>query len=398
MRRCADGWVSLLAGSLVACGATDRHASPDAAPSPVPASTAAAPMPSVSTRPAATAAVLAPSAAPTVATSAAPSPSASAEPAVLAPVHFVGRFDRDPPGPGATSTWSGTAFHARVRGTGASLRLSGASGVFYEVRVDGERARVFSTQKGERSYPLFNGRPLATYDVEVYRRNEASAGKSTYRGFEVTGGELVPSPPPYAHRIEVLGDSITCGYGTEGPRGCHFSHATESAYVSYAAVAARELNASAHLVCFSGKGLIQNYGGGKHEPMPQLYGRTLLHDKRDTWDFGRYRADAVVINLGTNDISAELEHDDFIDAYVALLERARKLHPKAWLVAIRWEHWGTSKQHLVSDAVKRFADPRLLEIQFNIKRDEGMGCDAHPSAETHARLGKRLADLLRDRL
>jgi len=327
----------------------------------------------------------------------APSAVASAAPE-LSEVHFVGRFDRDPPGPGATSTWSGTAFHARVRGTGASIRLSGASGVYFEVRVDGERARVFSTQRGERSYSLFRGRSLATYEVEVYRRNEASAGKVTYQGFEVDGGELVPSPPPYARRIEVLGDSITCGYGTEGPKGCTFSHATESAYVSYAAVAARALNASAHLVCFSGKGLIQNYGGGKHEPMPQLYGRTLLHDKHDTWDFGHYPADVVVINLGTNDISAELEHDDFIEAYVSLLERARRLHPRALLVAIRWEHWGTSKQHLVSDAVKRFSDDRLLEIQFNIERDEGMGCDGHPSAETHGRLGKKLADLLRDRI
>lgn len=396
MRWRANGWITVLAtGLFCACGATERRASPDAAPNPAPSSTPTPP--SVATSSPVASATAAPTAAPVM--SATPAPSAhTTAPEDLAPVHFVGRFDRDPPGPGATSTWSGTAFHARVRGTGASIRLSGASGVFYEVRVDGERARVFSTQRGERSYPLFNGRPLGTYDVEVYRRNEASAGKSTYQAFEVEGGELVPSPPPYAHRIEVLGDSITCGYGTEGPKGCHFSHATESAYVSYAAVAARELDAAAHLVCFSGKGLIQNYGGGKHEPMPQLYGRTLLHDKRDTWDFGRYTADAVVINLGTNDISAELEHDDFIDAYVALLKRARRLHPEALLVAIRWEHWGTSKQHLVSDAVKRFADPKLIEVQFNIKRDEGMGCDAHPSAETHARLGKKLADLLRDRL
>jgi len=392
--------VGLLASS---CGTTDlRKSSPFPGPnSPAPSLRASASSPTDFSGTALSATVRA-ALPPAIATSTAratlsPVPSTS-PPEALAKVHFVGRFDRDPPGPGATFTWSGTAFHAQVRGTGASIRLSGASGVYFEVRVDGERARVFSTQRGARSYPLFRDRPLGIYEVEVYRRNEASAGKVTYRGFDVDGGELVASPPPHRRRIEVLGDSITCGYGTEGPKGCTFSHATESAYVSYAAVAARALDASAHLICFSGKGLIQNYGGGKHEPMPQLYGRTLLHDKRDTWDASRYAADVVVVNLGTNDISAELDHDAFVDAYVALLKRARRLHPEALLVAIRWEHWGTSKQHLVSDAVARVPDDRLLEVQFNIKRDEGMGCDAHPSTKTHARLGKSLAELLRRHL
>lgn len=333
--------------------------------------------------------------------SAAPLPEASGPPAGSEPsarVHFVGRFDRTPPGPGATSTWSGTTFRARVEGTGATIRLDGAAGVYFEVRVDGVRERVFSTQRGPHAYRLFAGRPKAAYEVEVYRRNEAAAGKITYRGWDVDDGAIVPTPWPYRRRIEVLGDSITCGYGTEGPKGCTFSAATESAYVGYAAVAARALDASAHLICFSGKGLIQNYGGGTHEPMPTLYGRTLLHDDTDTWDFARYPADVVVVNLGTNDISAPLDHDAFVVAYVGLLTRVRRRQPGALIVAIRWAHWGQSRQHLISDAVANVDDDHLLEVPFRIDRDEGLGCDAHPSAQTHARLGAELAAAIEARL
>jgi hypothetical protein len=53
-----------------------------------------------------------------------------------------------------------------------------------------------------------------------------------------------------------IGDSITAGYGvlcnvSEAP----FTAETESAYHTYAAVAARALDADAHVIAYSGKGV-----------------------------------------------------------------------------------------------------------------------------------------------
>lgn len=320
----------------------------------------------------------------------------------------MGRFEGT--GRGARSSWSGASLHTRVEGTGANLRLAGDEGIYFEVFVDGASERVFFTQEGERSYPLFAGKPRGTHEVVVYRRNEATAGVFTYLAFEpppavtaaasgATDWRLVPSPRPFRHRIEVLGDSITCGYGADGPEGCTFSNATESAYLTYAAIAARAVGAEAHLVCYSGKGLLQNYGGNRFEPMPELYGRTLLQDTaNDTWDFGRYRPEAVVINLGTNDISADFEDEDFIGAYLKLLRRVRRLHPEALIVAVRWKHWGPSKTALVREAVKRFGDDHTEELLFDVRKGEGHGCDKHPSRATHQRLGETLAQLLASHL
>ncbi len=62
-------------------------------------------------------------------------------------------------------------------------------------------------------------------------------------------------PEPRQRRLLFIGDSITAGYGvlcndSVGP----FSPETESAFHAYAAVAARALEADAHVIAYSGKG------------------------------------------------------------------------------------------------------------------------------------------------
>ena len=109
---------------------------------------------------------------------------------------------------------------------------------------------------------------------------------------EVEGGAVVPSPWPYSHRIEFIGDSLTCGYGIEGAKAtCGFAGDPESAFSTYAMTASRDLDAAAHVICFSGKGVHQNYGGDLNEPMPVLYPRTLTGsaDRRSRPAAGRQR-------------------------------------------------------------------------------------------------------------
>jgi hypothetical protein len=50
----------------------------------------------------------------------------------------------------------------------------------------------------------------------LWRRTEANNyAPSQFFGLDFGGGTLLPMPAP-AHKIEVIGDSITCGYGNEG--------------------------------------------------------------------------------------------------------------------------------------------------------------------------------------
>ena len=317
---------------------------------------------------------------------------ADVEPA-MALVHRVGRFDdSDPERP--ASSWSGTSFRTRIDGEELSVRLDGAAGVFFQIVVDGAPAGRFETGGGEASYPLVAGLGAGQHDVEIYRRNEGFFGDVRFLGFEPGGaGELVLSPSPYAYQLEFIGDSITCGYGVEGPdENCNFSGDTESAYVSYAAIAARALGASAHLIAYSGKGVHQNYGGDMTEPMPELYGRTLTQDPNLAWDFAAYVPDAVIVNLGTNDFSAPIQGADFVADYVALLGEIRGNYPNAAIFCVSWTGWGADNQAHVATAVQTFGDPGVHEVEFTIDAQDGWGCDYHPSVVTHQKLGAQLAE------
>ena len=62
-------------------------------------------------------------------------------------------------------------------------------------------------------------------------------------------------PLPRDRRLLFIGDSITAGYGVLcNDSAAPFTPDTESAYHTYAAVAARALNADAHVIAYSGKG------------------------------------------------------------------------------------------------------------------------------------------------
>jgi len=313
----------------------------------------------------------------------------------LADVHLVGRFDTTD---GTVASWSGSSALTTMKGPTASVRLAGADGIWFEIVVDGVSVGRFETTGGEQLYPLADNLGDGEHTIEIVRRNEAFFGTFELRGFEPVAA-IVKTPYPYAHSIELLGDSLTCGYGIEGSSAnCNFSGATESAYSAYGLVAARALQAAAHVVCYSGKGVHQNYGGNLDEPMPVLYPRTFVGSATPEWDASRFPAEVVVVNLGTNDFSAALDNGAFVADYVDLLSTVRARHPGAYLLAITWAHWGASKEALVTQAVTTFGDANSGTLRFAIDPNDGLGCDYHTNVVTNEKLGLLLADTLRERL
>lgn len=314
----------------------------------------------------------------------------------VADVHFIGRYDTTGT---PRATWSGSSVLARFTGSAVAARLDGAADLWFEIVIDGASVGRLVTTGGEQLYPLASGLSGAEHEVEIVRRNEGFFGELSFLGFEVTDGEIVPSEWPYAHRIEFIGDSLTCGYGIEGPNAeCDFAGDTESAYSTYAMAASRELDAAAHVICYSGKGVHQNYGGDTNEPMPVLYPRTFTGSANPTWEPSEFSADVVVVNLGTNDFSAALDEGAFVADYVTLLETARARHPSAYLLAITWAHWGGNNEALVEEAVAAFDDPDSGTLQFSIDPADGLGCDYHTNMITNAKLGALLRDTLKSRL
>lgn len=313
-------------------------------------------------------------------------PGASLEPAV----HFVGRVDTsDPAGP--RFAWSGTGVVASFSGTSVTLRLDDTGSNQFTVVLDGELAPTLVTTAGPNDYVLATEIAPGTHRIEVYRRTEASFGPTQFLGFDFgPQGELLP-PPPVSRRIEIIGDSVSAGYGNEGVLPCGFSADTENHYLTYGAIAARALGAELSTVAWSGKGVVYNYDADVNEPMPALYGRTLPQDPASTYDFAT-QPDVVLINLGTNDFSTDGDPatDLFAGEYSALLTRVRAAYPDAFILCTVGPLLGgedlAAARTGIAAGVEAFAaagGSNARAWEMNVPNGNTPGCDYHPNLDTH---------------
>jgi len=157
-------------------------------------------------------------------------------------LRYEGRFDlRDATGP--RCAWPASTVTLRVGGTGLNVRLGDSSNDEYQVVVDGKPSAVLVTKGGTHLYNVFRAPMSGLHTVTLVKRTEAFFGTTQFLGFQIArGGRLLPPPP--ARRLEVIGDSISCGYGNEAKdQHERFTPATENAYLSYGAVAARTVGA-----------------------------------------------------------------------------------------------------------------------------------------------------------
>jgi hypothetical protein len=322
-------------------------------------------------------------------------------------VRFIGRVDTSDAA-GARFAWSGTGVVARFSGSELAVRMNGAQQ--YTVLIDGELQPKLTTTGG--TDVLASGLAAGEHEVEIYRRTEANQGESQFLGFELGAGELLAPPAAPERRIEIIGDSISAGYGNEGAnRSCPFSADTENHYLTYGAIAARNVEADLVTVAWSGKGVVCNYGDDPAsctDPMPVYYGRTLPNRADSMWDFSRFQPQAVVINLGTNDMStlSDPSEPEFTSAYVDLLTRVRTAYPDALILCtvgplLNGADLTTARAYIAA-AVQQRVSAGDTEVQtFELaptNASDGYGCDYHPSLRTHEIMAEALTSTLETEL
>ncbi|HVW23869.1 MAG TPA: SGNH/GDSL hydrolase family protein [Polyangiaceae bacterium] len=315
-----------------------------------------------------------------------------------AQVRVVGRTDGDPKAP--RFEWSGVSIEARFKGTSVQADMDGGNDNYFEVIVDGQTQPKVATTSGRRKVPIVSGLSDGEHDVVIWRRTEANnAAPTQFFGLDLGGGTLLPVTPP-AHKLEVIGDSITCGYGDEGVGpSCSFSYDTENDYLAYGSVAARALGADLFTECWSGKGMYRNIGGDMTETMPALFQRTIPTDSTSTWNFS-WIPDAVVIDLGTNDFAKGDPGQPYVNAYEAFVSNLRTRYPNAYVFLVigpmtSGTSLTTARGYLdqVVKARSDAGDKRVKQILVDPQDQSknGIGCDYHPSVATHDAMGKAIA-------
>ena len=320
-------------------------------------------------------------------------------------VRYIGRFDtQDAAGP--RCTWSASAIQLKFRGTALNVKLKEAGNDAYQVIVDGKPTSILKTKSSMSVYPVAAMLPNTEHTVMLVKRTEAFVGTTQILGFQLEqGAKLLALPPRQKHRIEVIGDSISCGYGNEGKdQNEHFSPTTENAYLTYGAIAARTLGAEYVCLAWSGRKMWPD------NTMGEIYGRTLATDSNSKWDFTQWVPDVVVIHLATNDFGKDNpDQRAWTQGYEAFLTRVRKAYPKAEIYCACGSMMSddyppghkalstviTYLNQIVADE-KRAGDTRVHFLQFATQdMKNGLGSDWHPNVKTHEIMAATLVEALK---
>lgn len=218
-------------------------------------------------------------------------------------IYYHGRMET-PTASGADFRSVATGFEVRFFGTELKIKLRGA-GCNYSVFIDGEtdpEAKVINA-----SADVENGfLTLAQFDepgihrVKLLKRSQEDLGINTLTNLTVTGGGLLAPETNYTLKMEVYGDSITCGHGAmRGNAGDATSIPFDSGLNTYAYLAATEIGAEYRAFAKSGLGLYTNpYSDTKW--LKDIYGN-VSRSCNTPYAAEAYVPDIIVINIGTND-------------------------------------------------------------------------------------------------
>ncbi len=326
---------------------------------------------------------------------------------VAAGVRWIGRVDTgDPIGP--RFSWSGTGFVARFRGTSLTATLGNEGAFIFKAVVDGVPQPAFTSRPGAGRYALATGLPAGEHTVALYRQTEGPLGLSQLHGLTIGDGALLAPPSGPQRLIEVVGDSISCGYGILGSLDNDDCYGTESHWDAYPAVMARALGAEVSTVAGSGRGVVLNYQGDAIDTMPQVYERTLATEPLPTWNFSA-EPQAVIINLGTNDLGNGKGDPGprFAAIYRSLVETIRARYPRAFILCTIGPLTSVSESAIVYDHIRTVlearaaaGDPRVALFDRILPQtpDKAYACAYHPNVAENAIMAAQLGDELRARL
>jgi hypothetical protein len=324
-------------------------------------------------------------------------------------VRWIGRVDdRDPDA--VRFSWAGAGLKAIVTGDTIAVRLeSQGDSVYYQPVIDGEAGERVRVDEGEHTVTLASGLSAGEHRVELYRDTEGDGPVSVFLGFEE--GTVVGAPAAPSRYFEVVGDSISVGYGSmkterhgsnPGP-GCSGDHSASSWFQTYGAVAGRELDAELSTVARSGFGMVRGYGMNT-AVMPPLFDDTIAGSNTPRWSFERI-PDALIINLGTNDWNGGDPGTSFETAYIDFIETVREHYPDTLILLTIGPTLEDGRKRQVEARLQQVietragaGDDQVEMIDIGIQGTDVTGCGWHPSAAEHMRVGMVLADELRDRL
>ncbi|MCD9020665.1 LamG-like jellyroll fold domain-containing protein [Cohnella silvisoli] len=298
-------------------------------------------------------------------------------------IQYFGRWDKSDL-TNAKSYWAGAYFRVNFTGTTLSIKLAATTGMY--VTIDNGAVVQYDNVSGTVNLtptPLSSG----THTLLVSARAEVD--NIQFQGLVLGSGATTQAPTVRNRLIEFVGDSITAGC-------CALPHYVQD---NYAWLTGESLNADHTQIAYSGV-CLQDPSCGSGVGMSVQYFKLQSPNfpSSPMWDFNRYQADQVVINLGTNDNTAGISDATFQSTYTTFLQNIRTKYPKAEIFVLRTFGGYKVAPTIAAVAARRNAgDAKVFYVDTNGWVTTGTSdySDAlHPSASGHIKIANRLTKVL----
>lgn len=312
-------------------------------------------------------------------------------------ITYIGRTVASPDG-AVSFDWSGVTARLSFRGRALSLSYSGEGESHFNVWVDkeaGVKEDFVIVLKGSGNIAIAEKLSAGNHEVVLQKRTEGEYGKATFVSFS-TDGVFRQAPGFKPRHIEFVGDSYTCGFGTEGPdRDAPFKLETENCNLTYAAIAGRYFDADVTLISHSGRGIIRAYDSkpDRRASMAVKFLQSFDDHGAGRWDpsLVQYRPDIVVIYLGTNDFSTGVQPSlsSWCGNYAQLLREIRDFYGENVPVLCVASKADEKMGDYVEEAVKRSGVPNVFwtSIQATAHNDTSdLGSAWHPNYAGHRKV------------
>lgn len=276
---------------------------------------------------------------------------------------------------------------------------------YIEIIVDDSVYRtvqLFFSEKKRYLLAEFSDRKFRT--ISLLKRTEGQVGSMGFFGFECEKEARFSSISTGEQKMLFIGNSITCGYGNEAHSAEQsFEAETENAYMSYAAIAARSLNAEYHVIAYSGKGVYRNWEDTlfNQDCMPEVFRRTLALKPSDEWNHNRFLPDVVVINLGTNDFSPPCgaQKELYISNYLEFLTYLLTQYPQSQFVLVSSQMLeGENRANQIAwlqEIVQKINSSQVSVCVLSQQGDVGYGADWHPNVAQNKINARELVSFIR---
>ena len=290
-------------------------------------------------------------------------------------IQYVGRWDTSSSS-GYVPNWTGGYLYTGFTGTTVKILLGSAVNIY--VSIDGGTDVFYAAVKGTvnlTSTALASG----THTLRV----EYRSGDCVFKGLTFDSGAGTVNPNLTSKLIEFVGDSITAGYLTSNLAMNAYGWVLgEKLKVRHTQVARAGYCLSTISTCVGQNSQFFNLGST---------GTTA-------WDFSKYQASAVVINLGTNDIGYGVTSAAFQSTYTTFLANIRAKYPSAAIFVME-----TFKQRYVSEtqaavaARKSAGDSNVTYISTEGWLTVGtdyVDTNGHPNDAGHVKVAEKLAPII----